>query len=207
MPLDNTIKRDNYLKNLFEVEHIDDIPNPKEVVEEVLDDNLKGLKEGGKADYCFRCGSEENLIITLPKVKKERRGYRHFETFKGVLYKICLDQYGDPVQPKDLQKFDKYILRNWGDILKVFEKELEAFKDRYRSPEEFITVCEKCNTIINNYNLYLCSSCEEELHPAKYDKCWDCTKKEEGLKLCPSCNKKYYNPSKNDSCRICNRDY
>lgn len=200
MVMESTKKRNNYLKEKFGVSHIDDIPDPEEVIKDQLEEiNFKDKKEKTKAGECQKCGSEEDLILILPKTKD--RGYRHFQTFKDLHYKISQDMYGEE-DPNPYQTND-FILDNWEDIIRKFEEELEAFKGRYSDLDNYITVCEGCNTIIYNYNLYLCQSCKESFHRPQYKKCFKCVKEEKGLKLCPICHKKYYNPDKNNKCKFC----
>ncbi len=201
--MESTKKREYYLMDLFDVEHIDDVPTPQELIRTTLEEeNFEDRKEEALEERCFRCGSENNLTLLLPKVDRKGRNYRHFETFKGLLYDICKEMYGGPTGGKNVHKFDDFILENWDSIIEIFEEEVKAFKGRYTDLENYITVCESCNTIIHNYNLYLCK-CGENLHPAKYSKCFDCVIEENNLKLCPICRKKHYNPDKYDKCKIC----
>ena len=204
MTMESTKKRYRYLKDRFGVDHIDNVPDPKEVIEEELERiNFSDKREDHLEDRCFRCGSEEDLILVLPKVKNDIRDYRHFETFKGLLYDICKEPYDGPTGGKNVDKFNDFILENWDRLIEIFEEEVKAFKERYTDLDKYITVCESCNILIYNYNLYLCQSCEDNLHPAKYDKCYSCVIEEDNLKLCPTCQQKYYDPSKYDRCKIC----
>ncbi len=205
MTMKSTKKREYYLMDLFDVHHIDDVPKPQEVIRNILEEeNFQDRREEIKADRCLKCGSRESLVLINPKRKD--KDYRFFRTFKDLHYKICNDLYqnsnnGD--KNDKASKKNRYILENWGEIKEQFEEELKAFKESYKDLENWVTVCESCNTLIYNYNLYLCQNCKENFHPAHYYKCWDCTKEDQGLELCPICRKKYYNPSKFNKCKIC----
>lgn len=207
MTMESTKKRDRYIRDLFEVHHIDDVPKPEELIKQMLEDiNFQDRKEEIKADRCFKCGSrEDSLLLILPKVKKNERGYRHFETFKGLLYDICTEEFDRPSRSrgKNANKLNDFILDNWDRMVTIFEEEFKAFRERYTDLTNYITVCERCNSLIYNFNLYLCGNCKDNLHPAKYDKCFSCVIEEEELQLCPICKRKYYNPSNNNKCRNC----
>lgn len=131
---------------------------------------------------CNKCGEE----FSTPK--KVKTGKKRKEEFK-----------------EGLKKFKK---NKEEEITSLFKARKREYIKYYFTTDDVKVLCKSCHTAAHN-DMKICESCGEEY--GEYRRglekylCWGCFTEEKGLKKCPECGDKWYNPKKYDKCKKCRR--